>query len=71
MMSEQDYGKFGPHFGNYHGFPEEICRLCGITREVRGWQKWKYEFDAAEQHVQYLRDTEPSPDAAGESQESK
>lgn len=69
MTGEQDYGKYGPHFGGYHGVEEEICRLCGITREVRGWQAWKYELDDAEKRVQYLRDTEPQRQFAAQSDE--
>lgn len=59
MTSEQDYGRFGPNWGAYHGVDEEICRICGTKREVIGWQAWKFKLDDAEEQVQYLRDTEP------------
>lgn len=60
MTGEKDYGKYGsPHWGGYHGVDEEICRLCGIKRDVVGWQKWKHMLDDAEAAVEYLRSTEP------------
>lgn len=60
MTAEQDYGVWGPNWGEYKGFPEEICTKCKIKRRVRGWQEWRYELDDAEKRVEYLKSTEPS-----------
>lgn len=63
MTSERDYGRHGsPHWGCYGGCEQEICKLCGITRVVRGWQQWKYELDDAVSRVGYLMNTEPPKD---------
>jgi hypothetical protein len=59
MTGEQDYGRFGPHWGNYKGYREEICRVCGVTRRAQPWQAWKYELDDAKKRVEYLLSVEP------------
>lgn len=60
MTPKEDYGKFGPHFGEYKGYAEEICRICGVTRKCQSWQAWRYELDDAEKRVQHLISTEPT-----------
>lgn len=72
MTSDKDYANsWSPHWGEYHGVEEEICRVCRTTREVRGWQAWRYELDDAEKRVQYLRSTEPQQSAAEQRSEEK
>jgi hypothetical protein len=60
MTGKSDYGHWlSRHWGNYHGIPEQECRICGLVRQVRGWQAWRYEVDDAERRLGFLRSTEP------------
>ena len=63
MTSKEDYANsFSSHWGEYKGYEEEICRICGITRKCQTWQAWRYELDDAEKRVAYLKSIEPKRD---------
>ncbi len=60
MTGKEDYGNpRSRHWGRYTGSEQEICKGCGITRYVQGWQAWKYQLDDAERQVKYLKEIEP------------
>jgi hypothetical protein len=41
MTSEADYGRFGRHWGEYHGQDEEECVLCGMVKSrSHGGTEW-------------------------------